>query len=132
VTVDPAHGATAQALPSEVTVCASLSSGYPGRSKNGRSYLPGLSSLALGNDGLLSEDAPSDLSAQYAAYLSGLNTYDGDSDELGRLNIVVLSPTKNMATKVIGVRVGNVFDVQRRRRNGGPETYTGATVTESP
>lgn len=129
VTVDPAHGATATALPPEVSVCASLSGGLPGRSRNGRSYLPGLSTLALGGDGTLSADAPGDLSAQYAAYLSSLNAFTGGGAGAGRFALCILSVTHNMVTPILEVKVGDVFDVQRRRRNGGPETYTTADVT---
>lgn len=129
---EPEHvgvaGTGGDALPSEVAVCVSLETGILGRSYRGRSYLPGIAQAAAAADGTINPTYYENIAAQYAGLLTSLDAHVGGETE-SFMNIGVLSETKGIWTEIIGVKCGSVFDVQRRRRNGGPETYSLDSVT---
>lgn len=125
-TTNPIHGSGSLALPSEVALCASVETGAPGRSKRGRSFLPGLDCAALDVVGFLQLTFAQDIATAYAAVLGTINAHayiDSASAE-----VVVLSEKMGAAYPVTEVKVGQILDVQRRRRNGAPETYKSAAL----
>lgn len=128
---DPDHvnvaGTGGDSLPSEVAVCVSLETGILGRSYRGRSYLPGLAKAACGADGTINTTYYEHIADRYADLVTALDSHLDGGDSF--INIGILSETKGIFTEVIGVKAGNVFDVQRRRRNGGPEVYSLSSVT---
>lgn len=121
---DPAvyHGTGDQALPTECAVCVSLNTGKPGRSYAGRSYLPGISASVLDVNGYVAHGAA-------VAFATAVADCFGDIDSshpdpvLGDPTVCVLSTKLGVLTGISSVRVGNIMDVQRRRRNGQPEGY---------
>lgn len=121
-------GTGGDSLPSEIAVVATLETAHLGRSYRGRMYLPGLAKAACGADGLISLTYYENIATQVAALITALDK--SIDDELPTvMNVGILSETKGIFTEVIGTKVGNVFDAQRRRRNGAPETYSLESVT---
>lgn len=126
---DPVSGGHSGALPSEVSICCTLEGDRPGRSYRGRMYLPGIAPTVLTADGIISTAATEALATQCAAYFTALAgiTY-GTGGTFG-LDSGVLSRKLGVFTPMASVRVGNIMDVQVRRRNGSTEEYSSATVT---
>jgi hypothetical protein len=62
-----------------------------------------------------------------AAFGAGMKMETGAGAD--RINWVVLSRTAGTATTITEIKVGNVYDVQRRRQNGLAETFSSETIT---
>lgn len=121
------HGSGGPPLPSEVALVVSLVTGLPGRSYRGRSYLAGIAQTDAGDDGRVSIGSPLIFANAFLALLQDIDTsYDAAFPAVG-FTPGVLSVVKGVCTPIVSTRVGNVFDVQRRRRNGTPEVYTPST-----
>jgi hypothetical protein len=127
-----AVGATAERMPPQVALVASLAGVSPrGVASKGRMYLPGIAA-ALGSDGKISSVDQGNIATNFQAFLQAVNAFAGTPNVVmlaseGSLNRdgtprVGGSGPKN--SQVVNVRVGNVYDTQRRRRNGLAEVYT--------
>ena len=121
-------GSAATGLPMQLAVCVSLNTARPGRSYQGRSYLAGLAGEAVSASGLLTEATTLIFANAFAAMMSEVNasTYAGGEG----LTLGVLSKLKTNIQDITHVRVGNIVDTQRRRRNAVAEAYSVAAVTE--
>lgn len=121
-----ASGSAAGNHPPQTAVVASLRSALPGPKGRGRMYLPLLSGTVNTSTGAFpSADATSIATAtkNYLAAVSALTSWGG-----GTWFPVVASRTGTPSTHAVtAVKVGNVFDTQRRRRNKVIEVYS--TVT---
>lgn len=120
-------GSGGQRMPHSTAIVASLITGVPGRRTRGRIYLPLTGAEVATNNGLLPLVGQQLVADSVAAALEDLRVagYDVGADGL---DPVVVSTTGGLATPITTVRVGNVPDVQRRRRNGLAETYASAAV----
>jgi len=109
--------ADAANLPTECALVVSLRTANAGRSGRGRMYLPALGTNEVLGDGRCTSGATDDISQASATYLGpltiGAETYTA----------VVASTTKELLQPILFTRVGDVFDVQRRRRNQIAEVY---------
>jgi hypothetical protein len=136
VTSNPAttiSGARAGApLPPQVALVATLIGGSgKGIGGKGRMYLPGISQEIDGNGRvlpLICQNVANQLAAMF-------NTLDGSVDAPGHVINASKGSKRSLYTDgrnvpVNGVRVGNVYDTQRRRRNGLQETYVSAVVAD--
>ncbi len=111
---------SANALPHEVAVVASLRSATAGRSGRGRIYLPPPAVNMVGSDSRFvatSRQAFADIVADYCAPILG-----------GEMTAVVASFTTSSYYSIVRVGVGDVFDAQRRRRTGLIEVYSTSDV----
>jgi hypothetical protein len=126
-----AVGATPERMPPQVSLVASLQGVSPrGVASKGRMYLPGIAA-ALGSDGKISSVDQGNIATNFQTFLQAVNAFAGTPNVVmlaseGSLNRdgtprVGGSGPKN--SQVINVRVGNVYDTQRRRRNGLAEVY---------
>jgi hypothetical protein len=111
----------------EIAVVASLKTGLPGRSKRGRLYLGGFTVGAVAAGGVVSANATPGMSRGLAKF--GQDMKMQDTALVDRLNWVVLSRTTTSVQKITEVRIGNLFDVQRRRQNGLSETFFNSPIT---
>jgi len=118
-------GSTGQANPPQVALVATLANSLPrGLATKGRMFLPGVC-VALDATGHIS-------GLSTGAIATNLQTFFGtimnDADTPGRAvlaslgNVAQLRP--GQIRHVTQVRVGNVYDTQRRRRNALNEAYT--------
>lgn len=111
-----------KALPPEAAACVSLLTGLPGRSNRGRMYLPALRVESLANNGTFNTTDVSVMSAWAAAFLGDVNT--------AARSAVIWSRKQAASKNITMVSVGNQVDVQRRRQNSLPETYTSTAVSQ--
>lgn len=114
-TPDPRTGVGTPTKPLQTSLVASLFTGRPGRSYRGRMYWPALG-LGLGaTDGRVSNATCQAVATETAQFLRNVGAQAGFESEPGFL--VVCSQTLNVNTPVTEIRVGDVPDVQRRRRD---------------
>lgn len=133
-----AGGNTAVTLyPPQIALVASLeSANRRDLGGKGRMFLPGIG-WGISANGVI------DVGAQ-TAVADGLRTFfDTIEDAAGSPGYVMIASQGRKAAdgtvtappvnrRVTNVRVGNVFDTQRRRRNGLVESYVNATLSAAP
>jgi hypothetical protein len=118
--------------PPQVALVATLVAGSgKGLAGKGRMYLPGVNA-PLDGTGHIIAPGPQDIANKLAAFF---NTVNGSFDVPGEVINMSRGNTRLLGigarnVPINGVRVGNVFDTQRRRRNGLAETYVAATVAD--
>jgi hypothetical protein len=119
-------------LPPQIALVATLiggsGKGYGGK---GRMYLPGIKQ-SVGTDGHIPQAFCQTVATKLAAFF---NTIDASMDAPGHVINVSRGNSKLLGigarnVYVNGVRVGNVYDTQRRRRNALAETYSAAVVND--
>lgn len=132
-----AGGYTGGEMPPQVALVATLIGGSgKGLGGKGRMYLPGICAPIDPTGHILNTTCQG-----IATSLAGIfNQLDSSMDAPGHvinvsrghktdlLGVVSYDNARNV--KVNGVRVGNVYDTQRRRRNALAETYYAATVND--
>lgn len=104
-------------LPSQISTVVSLHTGFPGASKRGRMYFPPFGVSAGTSNARVA-------SACVTALTSAMVNFFQDVNAIAGLAVNVYSTTVDQLTPVTQVRVGDVFDTQRRRRNELVEAYT--------
>lgn len=124
--VGAASGTYGVALPPEVALALSLRAPIVGRRGRGRMYMPGLAYTASSNDGVVDSTARTNLVAALKTLVTNLDNRGGtpDYDAL----VMVTSVGASTAVRPSQVRVGNHFDVQKRRQDQVNETYTTDTI----
>lgn len=95
-------------LPQEVAVCCTLRTGLPGARNRGRSFLPGPTVASVTATGRLDAVARQDFARALAGYLTTMHT--------NLYTPILFTPAAANRT-ITAVDVGDVFDVQRRRRD---------------
>lgn len=133
--VSPAAGGTiGSTFPPQVSLAVTLTSNIArGLASKGRMYLPGVG-MGIDGSGKTNPGATQALADQVKTFFNAVNSLPAN-------NVVVLAShgqlTKNAAGEWIpkvggygpvnkavqGIKVGNVYDTQRRRRNGLTESY---------
>lgn len=114
----------------QAAVVLSLRTGVPGASNRGRLYWPALGAeldpatlrLSIPTTQAVATAAVSYLDSIETALKEGLEP----SPSLIDYSLTVVSKTRNRRTDVNLIQVGNVIDVQRRRRDSLVETYATA------
>lgn len=121
-------------FPPQITLAATLTSEYQrGLASKGRMYLPGLNSALDQTTGKLGSTFTNTLNTNFKAFLDAVN----DNEAAGAYIIIASKGHKTTAldtngqpvyengrnARVTGCRIGNVYDTQRRRRDGLTETY---------
>lgn len=114
-------GLGAPNCPLQTAVCVSLLTGRPGASYRGRVYLPGPGAAIDADFRLTTPTDPGDLAEQFAEWLGIIQE---KSQLYGDAVACVFSPTRDVLTPVSTIRVGDVADTQRRRRDNLTENYS--------
>lgn len=123
---------TAPMHPPQVALVATLIGGSgKGLGGKGRMYLPGITQN-IDATGHISGAWTSQAATKLAAFF---NTIDSSIDAPGHAINVSRGHKKLLGVgarnvKINGVRIGNVYDTQRRRRNALAETYSAAVVND--
>ena len=118
-------------LPPQISVVASLHATPPnGYAGKGRMYLPGCH-LGLNTDGQISSTERGQLATTLATLFTQINaSADVEGKVINMSPNVAGLPVRPGVNKLIGtVRIGSVYDTQRRRRNGLNEVYSATAVT---
>jgi hypothetical protein len=114
-------------LPPEVAVAVSLRAAIIGRRGRGRVYIPGLTQAALTSaDGTVASGTRTALRDAMATLITNMQDIPGVED-YGPI-VSVLSAGSATAVRPAQVRVGDHFDVQRRRQHQVPETYSSVSL----
>jgi len=116
--VTPSPGTSVNQQPAQIAVSASLRTGRRGPAGRGRMFLP-LSGAGI-TSGALTSANQTTIAQAVKAFIENVHA-------VGPVAAVV-NPAVNTYSAVDRVQVGNLFDTQRRRRNGVVETY----VTQTP
>lgn len=113
-------GAGTVECPLQTSVVISSLTGLPGASRRGRNYWPGVGIFVNANGRLATPTAPADIAADW---LSLMQLIAGTTPTV-EVQPVVLSTTLLEATPVASFSVGDVPDVQNRRRDRLAENYS--------
>lgn len=113
-------GTTAQIMPDQCALVATLQTGFAGRRNRGRMYFP---YLAVGLSG---GQVPSSNVDNFATWLSNLIT--ALNSHLGGQHVCVLSQVAGTSHSVSAIKVDSKVDIQRRRADKVVPTHT-STVT---
>ena len=120
-------------MPPQVSLVATLIGGSgKGVAGKGRMYLPGVCQSIDANGRVLTQ-ITQNIATQVAAMFDALNA---SVDAPGVVVNASMGSKRGLYidgrnVPVNGIRVGNVYDTQRRRRNGLQETYTNAVVADA-
>ena len=117
---------TGNAMPPEVAIATSFRAPVLGRRGRGRMYLPALSADALDASGTVGPVWRNGLSTAAKNLVLALDNWPGIDELAGTL--VVMSAGSSTAVIPTQARVGNHADVQRRRKDDVPETYTAVAL----
>jgi hypothetical protein len=125
-------GSFGSVMPPQLALVATLIGGSgKGLGGKGRMYLPGIR-FNVDGAGHIAEGACQTLATNLAKFFNDINaSFDapGRAINVSRGHKAALGiGARNV--KINGVRVGNVYDTQRRRRNALAETYKVATVLD--
>lgn len=114
------------ALPPEVALALSFRANVIGRSGRGRMYLPALHSTLGDYDGTPIGSVRTTIAGWVQTFVGNVENAPGIEDYTPVL--AVTSAGKSTAVRPSQVRIGNHFDVQRRRQHQATETYTSVTL----
>ena len=116
--------------PPQTALVFSLRSTTPGSRHRGRFYWPALAATINTDTLRLTATATQAYARQMAAYLDGIETDLKEkldpSPSLIDYRLGVYSPTLKSLTDISRIEVGDILDVQRRRRDSLPELYASA------
>jgi hypothetical protein len=117
-------------FPPQVSLVAQLAAASPvGLGAKGRMYLPGVS-IVLGANGQLAAADTLKIATHLRTFLDGCESAANSPGYVinaskGRPGVPFTAPVNRRVTQV---RVGSVYDTQRRRRNGLTESYSVAAM----
>lgn len=123
-------GGTGPNFPPQVALVATLVGPQArGLASKGRMFLPGVMS-ALDGNGRIADAQRASICTNLKTFLTAVNTHAATDNVVmlasqGRKPPLLGDPVNH---EVISVRVGNVYDTQRRRRNALAEAYSTATL----
>lgn len=122
----PVVGTGSALLPPQSAIVVSLITDTPGARGRGRLYFPGFGSQ-LATTFRLNAPTSADFAADAKTYLSAIQTAmlaAIGSPPFTGLRLAVRSRQSRTTHPVTSLRVGDVLDTQRRRRDRLPETYS--------
>jgi hypothetical protein len=105
----------------QAAIVATLLSSNPSRKGRGRMYLPAWGTLPASTDAHLGTVTPLQVSTPLAAFIGHCNGHALAANAVG----CATATTQDIITSV---RVDNVYDTQRRRRDKVTATSTGTTI----
>lgn len=127
-------GGTTVSMPAQTSLVLTLTSEIQrGTGSKGRMYLPGVNSSVTGTTGKLLSSFVLNFSATLKTFADSVNADANVPDSiilasrgtkttlLPGGDIIYINPHNKLVT---GLRVGDVYDTQRRRRNGLTEAYS--------
>lgn len=124
-------GYTGGQNPPQIALVATLQSNVPrGLASKGRMYLPGIGQGIQG-DGKIIQVAQAEMATNFQTFMNQLrNNFAIPGQPIlaseGRIGIGGSGPINKLVTSV---KIGNVYDTQRRRRNQLVESYEARSLT---
>jgi hypothetical protein len=123
-----AVGSQSGANPTELAMCVTMLTGAPGRSNRGRLYLGGFGPNTITSTGRVNVTAAQEIANSMARFLRAVRDIATMTGQQDTWEPQVVSRTRTTARKITSVSIGDVWDVQRRRRNKLVETRFAANV----
>lgn len=126
----PGGGGSSSLLPLQMAMCVSHYTPARGRHFRGRMFRAGLTTAAVASDGHFASGVPADGLARQVSLMNELTIESGG---VGGLNVnPIIAPkiggSYSSFAFISEVRVGDIPDTQRRRRNRLVETYVSDVV----
>jgi hypothetical protein len=112
--------------PYQTSVVASLLTGFAGASRRGRLYWPALGA-GINTNLRLNTPTAAKTAADMSAYLRAIQTAISANTKFAGSRLVVFSQKLGVKTPVTDISVGDVLDVQRRRRDRAVESRSSAS-----
>lgn len=113
--------------PFQSSVVLSLRSNVPGSRGRGRLYWPALGAILSSSTLRLTTPTPKSVATDASKYLDAIETALKEalapSPSLIDYHLAVYSPTTKSKTDIVKLEVGDILDVQRRRRDRLAEVY---------
>jgi len=125
---NPLGGSSGNLVPPEVSIACSWSTPVIGKKGRGRIFLPPTIVGSIDTDGMILDSVCQAVRDAAVAMLEASVITSGILASTWVLPIVTGSPWTNYG-RITGVRVGHVFDSQRRRRRSLVEAYDSAPVS---
>lgn len=127
-----AGGDAGSPFPAQISLAATLiSSNVRGPASKGRMFLPGVH-IGLGADGRADSGGIGTTATALNTFLSEVNTSTDVPDKVILVSTESAVPLRDSQNKFVEhLRMGNVFDTQRRRRNALTETYVNRDVAQT-
>lgn len=116
------YGSSSSALSPNMAICVSTESQSPTRRGHGRFFLGGLAATTMDTNGMISPATQNSIATKSAKYIQDITNTD-------YLVPAVVRVSDRTYWDITGVRVGDEFDVQNRRRNARSEVYVSGEVT---
>ena len=114
-------GTGSPSKPYQTSIVASLLTGFAGASNRGRLYWPALGAV-IGTNLRLSTPTPAAFAEAMANYLTAIQGAISGVAGFSDSTLVVYSPTTGTKRVVTEISVGDVLDIQRRRRDKAVES----------
>lgn len=125
-------GSSTAIHPPQTSLVLSLRSNIPGARGRGRLYWPAIGATLASATLRLATPAAATVATAAATYLdsiaSALKANLAPPPSLIDYDLCVVSPTTGTRTTILRIEVGNVLDVQRRRRDRLVEAYASAPM----
>jgi hypothetical protein len=130
------QGTTGDSFPPQIALVASLLGTDPrGVASKGRMYLPGVAA-GLDATGHIPDTQRNEIHAKFAAFLHAVTIFDGTPNvpllaspgSLNKDGTPKIGGSSPKMSEVVRTKLGNVYDTQRRRRNGLVEQYVSALL----
>ena len=118
----PVQGATSGASPFQTALVLSLQTTFPGASGRGRLYFPVSANILVQGTQRVNATTLANFLSGAKTYLQGIQTAVQSIEPLSTLH--VWSRKNEAMYQVTKLRVGDITDVQRRRRDSAVENYS--------
>jgi hypothetical protein len=115
-------------VPQAALVASLLSAGTHGLATKGRMFLPGVYQAVDPSTGRISSTAATNIATAFQTFINGINTAAPVGSVVALCSKGTTATPAGVSHPVSHVQIGNVFDTQRRRRNGLTETYVNKTI----
>lgn len=123
ILASPSTAGNTLAMPPQSSVVVSLRTGLSGPRHRGRMYFPALGSTALTATGRLQPAARDSLASAMQLF------FDDWNDDPTTFTASVASNAGQFVEAITSIKVGDVIDTQRRRRDALPEAYVDRAIT---
>lgn len=125
-------GYTGGQHPPQISLVVTLKSGIPrGLGANGRMFLPGISQ-GIQSNGKIIDVARDEMADQLQDLFDGINTAWNTGYLINASQGRTVAPTSPpLNAKIETIKLGNVYDTQRRRRNQLSEAYASRVITDA-
>lgn len=117
-------------VPQASLVASLRATAIHGLATHGRMYLPGVGYVVDPSQGGISSTDQNTIATQFQTFINAINTHAVSGEAVSLCSKGTTTPTvqPGVTQTVTHVEIGNIYDTQRRRRNGFAESYVNKTI----